>query len=134
MKLSTKGRYGLRAMTDLAQHPAGQPVSLLSIAQRQNVSGNYLESMFSSLKRAGLIRSVRGAGGGYMLSRPPAQILIKDVLTVLEGDLSIVDEDASQSTQLRRCIQRHVWDEVSGCIRDIVENVTLKDLIDNSSC
>lgn len=131
MKLSTKGRYGLRAMADLAMNSDGQPVALFTIAKRQHLSGGYLESMFGALRRAGLVRSMKGAGGGYMLARPASEISVGEVLCALEGDLSIVDEAvrAGEETGLRRCIQENVWDEVSRKINAVVDTVKLEDLI-----
>ena len=134
MKLSTKGRYGLRALADLAIHAGEGPVSVASIAQRQNISDNYLESMFATLKHANIVRSVKGAGGGYMLVNVPADINIGEVLRVLEGDLSIVDstltdEDIRQKS-LRFFLETSVWDEVTTKINDVVDNLTLKDLME----
>lgn len=131
MKLSTKGRYGLRAMADLAMNSSGQPVALMNIAKRQHLSDGYLESMFGALRRAGLVCSAKGAGGGYVLARPPSDIRVGEVLQVLEGDLSIVDENtqAPDDTGLRSCIQKHVWDEVSRSISTVVDAVSLEDLI-----
>ncbi len=135
MKLSTKGRYGLRAMADLALNSDGGPVALSSIAQRQNLSDGYLESMFGALRRAGLVRSVKGAGGGYMLSKPAADISVGDVLQVLEGDLSIVDEDEKDNdiASLRYYIRKNVWDTVSGRIRGVVSTLSLEELV-SSKC
>jgi len=131
MKLSTKGRYGLRALADLAFHSGGQPVALMTIAKRQHLSDGYLESMFGALRRAGLVRSIKGAGGGYVLARPASAISVGEVLQVLEGDLSIVDEDDRDQTEnsLRGCIKRFVWDDVSEKINGVVESVMLEDLI-----
>jgi Rrf2 family protein len=89
MKLSTKGRYGLRAMVDLAVHSSGEHVALYSIAERQNISENYLEQVFSILRKAGLVKSVKGAQGGYTLADKPSNISIGAILRVLEGDLSV---------------------------------------------
>ncbi len=134
MKLSTKGRYGLRAMADLAMNSNGEPVSLLNIAKRQHLSDGYLESMFGALRRAGLVRSMKGAGGGYVLARPASDISVGEVLQVLVGDLSIVDEDlrTAAETGLRRCIQQTVWNEVSRKINTVVDKMTIQDLISGS--
>jgi Rrf2 family protein len=131
MKLSTKGRYGLRALADLALHSGGQPVALMTIAKRQHLSDGYLESMFGALRRAGLVRSVKGAGGGYVLAREASAISVGEVLHVLEGDLSIVDQDerAQQEMSLRGCIKSFVWDEVSQKISGVVDTLTLEDLV-----
>lgn len=129
MKLSTKGRYGLRAIADLAIHSDGQPVALMSIAKRQHLSDGYLESMFGALRRAGLVRSAKGAGGGYVLARPASSIMVGEVLGVLEGDLAIVDEVAPDETPLGRFIRQSVWDEVSRSIENVVNSMTLHDLV-----
>jgi Rrf2 family cysteine metabolism transcriptional repressor len=133
MKLSTNSEYGLRALADLAAHLEGKTVPVASIAKRQNISGKYLELMFSSMKRAGLVRSVKGTGGGYLLSRSAADIRLGDVLGVLEGDLSIVDDDVSREDEpsLRRCIKQNVWDVVSGRISGVFDSMSLQDLLDN---
>ena len=91
VKLSTKGRYGLRALIDLAQYSEQTPVSITSISSRQDLSERYLEQLMSMLKKAGLVRSVRGAGGGYVLAKPADQISVGDVLRALEGSLEPVD-------------------------------------------
>jgi len=130
MKLSTKGRYGLRALADLALHSGGQPVALMTIAKRQHLSDGYLESMFGALRRAGLVRSIKGAGGGYVLARPASAISVGEILHVLEGDLSIVDQDErDQQVSLRSCIKSFVWDDISEKINGIVDTVMLEDLI-----
>lgn len=131
MKLSTKGRYGLRALADLALHSGGQPVALMTIAKRQHLSDGYLESMFGALRRAGLVRSIKGAGGGYVLARPSTAISVGEVLKVLEGDLSIVDEDERDQAEksLRSCIKSFVWDDVSQRINGVVDTMKLEDLI-----
>ena len=90
MKLSTKGRYGLRAMIDLAVYSEKEPVSIQSIADRQNISERYLEQLMASLKKEGLVKSIRGANGGYQLARPAIGISVGDILRALEGDLRAV--------------------------------------------
>ena len=132
MKLSTRGRYGLRALADLAMHDGGSPVTLADIAQRQNISDGYLESIFSMLKKAGLVRSLKGAGGGYLLARPAAQIATGEVLAALEGDLSIIEPDPTDegTYTLSRCIKQNVWDVVSQRIKAVVDAVSLQQLIE----
>jgi Rrf2 family protein len=134
MKLSTKGRYGLRALADLAMHDGGSPVTLADIARRQRISEGYLESIFSILRKAGLVRSVKGAGGGYLLARPAAEISAGEVLTALEGDLSIVEPylNGGGSYTLRQCIKENVWDVVSQRIKAEVDTVFLNQLIEST--
>ncbi len=134
MKLSTKGRYGLRAMVDLAVNSAGDHVSLCSIAERQNISENYLEQVFSILRKAGLVKSVKGAQGGYILSDPPSSTKVGTILRALEGNLSVVDEDAeesdSSSKSIQNCIKIHVWDKMNESLNKVVDSLTLEDLVD----
>ena len=135
MKLSTKGRYGLRALADLAINSNGSPVSVASIAQRQNISDNYLESIFSTLKKAGIIRSTKGVNGGYVLKETAQGTRIGDVLRILEGDLSIIDTDdlpqIDGAKTLRCCIEQSVWNVVTQRIDTVVDSMTLQDLIEN---
>ena len=91
MKLSTKGRYGLRAVVDLALHQEEEAVSLSSIAERQHISMSYLEQLIARLKKAGIVGSVRGAQGGYMLAKPAGEISVGEILRALEGSLNPVD-------------------------------------------
>lgn len=133
MKISTKGRYGLRAMLDLAINSKGSHVSLFSIAERQNISVNYLEQVFSVIRKAGLVNSVKGAQGGYMLADSPSHIKVGDILKCLEGDLSVVDEDSEKGPQqndLQKCISLCVWDKLNKSINDVVSSITLQDLVE----
>ena len=134
MKLSTKGRYGLRAMVDLGIHSEHEPVSISSIAARQQISDRYLEQ----LKKAGLVSSVRGAQGGYQLARDPGEISAGDILRVLEGDLMSVtcDGDGDGDTPCCEvsdyCVTRYVWQKVHEGIIAAVDNLTLAELIEQS--
>lgn len=131
MKISTKGRYGLRCVIDLATYSKGrQYVSLSSIAQRQNLSVNYLEHIFSTLKKAGLVIGLSGSQGGYTLADDPKNITIGQVLDVLEGNLSVSgDTTLSDETQIRRFIKQKVWDKIDSDIQHLVCTTTLSDLI-----
>lgn len=133
MKLSTKGRYGLRAMLDLAVNSSGDHVSLYNIAERQNISENYLEQVFSILRKAGLVKSVKGAQGGYVLAALPSNTKVGTILRALEGDLSIVDEEAESSglsnKTMLNCIKYKVWDKMNESLNQIVDAVTLEDLV-----
>lgn len=136
MKLSTKGRYGLRALADLAVNTSDKPTSVSSIADRQHISDNYLESMFATLKRANIIKSVKGAGGGYVLAKAPSEIGVGEVLRILEGDLSIIessvkDDDVKQKN-LKCFLETNVWNVVSGKINHVVDNLTLQELINRN--
>lgn len=135
MKLSTKGRYGLRSMVDLAVNSSGDHVSLCSIAERQNISENYLEQVFSILRKAGLVKSVKGAQGGYVLADHPSNIKVGTILRALEGDLSVVDEDAeggiSSQNAVQKCIKVNVWDKMNESIEKVVDSLTLEDLVND---
>ena len=131
MKLSTKGRYGLRAILDLAVHVGGGHVPINLIAERQDISVSYLEHLFSLLRKAGLVRSVKGAQGGYMLGHPADRMRVGDVLRALEGELSLVEDDpesAPKMDTLSRCIRKMVWEPVDLRINRLVDNITLEEL------
>lgn len=130
MKISTKGRYGLRAMLDLAVNSNGSHVSLYNIAERQNISVNYLEQVFSALRKFGLVSSIKGAQGGYMLAASPMNIKVGDILKSLEGDLSVVNVDAEKETDMQQCITKCVWNKINESINNVVNSITLQDLVD----
>lgn len=133
MKMSTKGRYGLRAMVDLAVHSAGGHVALNSIAERQNISENYLEQVFSTLRKAGLVKSVKGAQGGYSLGDRMSNITVGKILRALEGDLSIIDKKSKgvDKNTVEYCIRVNVWDQLNDSINSVVDSITLEDLVQN---
>lgn len=131
MKISTKGRYGLRAMVDLAVNSVTDHVALKSIAERQSISEGYLEHVFSMLKKAGLVKSIKGAQGGYILADKPSNISVGNILRVLEGDLSVVDEknDPGEKNNLEKCIKLNVWDMIDRSVNSVVDGITLEDLV-----
>lgn len=133
MKLTTKGRYGLRLMLDLAMHEGQGAILLKDIAKRQNLSEKYLWSLISPLKAAGFVRSIRGAKGGYMLAKPTAKINLKDIVTILEGNLCMVDCVCDNNFCDRRsqCISHMVWCEISNKVSAIFESITLADMLTN---
>ena len=130
MRISTRGRYGLRAMLELAQRFGEAPVLMSTLAQRQGLSRKYLHTLLTALKSAGLVRSVRGPGGGFVLARPPAQIKLSEILHAAEGPLSLVDcvADRRACNRSKRCLARRVWRDLSGAIEDVLDNVTLEDI------
>ncbi|MCT4685952.1 RrF2 family transcriptional regulator [Vallitalea sp.] len=134
MKLSTRGRYGLRAMVDLVVNSKETNISLKSISQRQGISMNYLEQIISVLKKSGYVKSVRGAKGGYSLAKSPKDISVGDILRALEGDLNPVDcalvNEEKQCDEADCCITKVVWKKISDSINDVVNNISLQDLID----
>jgi Rrf2 family transcriptional regulator, cysteine metabolism repressor len=135
MKISTKGRYGLRAMLDLALNSSVNHVSLCSIAERQNISESYLEQMFSTLRKAELVKSVKGAQGGYILSASPSKIMVGTILRALEGSLSVISEDNNlnlkDTDKIEFCLRNSVWTKLNESISSIVDSITLEDLIND---
>ena len=136
MKISTKGRYGLRALIDLAQYSEIEPVSISSIAARQAISEGYLEQLMSLLKKAGLIKSIRGAGGGYVLAKDVAEISVGDVLRALEGSLQPVEcaafseDDSCEAAG--GCVTKYVWQRINESINRTVNEISLKQLVEES--
>lgn len=132
MKLSTKGRYGLKAMFDLALHYGEQPISLSSIAERRNISLSYLEQLISQLRKSGVVKSVRGAQGGYILNGTPSEVTVGQVLRALEQlapvDCVTEDYDCSSSDF---CVTRVVYQKILDSILDTVDNITLQDMLDD---
>lgn len=136
MKLSTKGRYGLRALIDLAVYSGEGPVSTTSISIRQDLSERYLEQLMSLLKKAGLVKSVRGAGGGYVLARETKDISVGDVLRALEGSLEPV-ECAGLGTNGEckasdSCVTKYVWQRINESISRTVDEISLELLVEES--
>ena len=136
MKISTKGRYGLRALIDLARYSEIEPVSISSIAARQNISERYLEQLMTLMKKAGLVKSVRGAGGGYVLAREMETISVGDVLRSLEGNLEPVEctgfdeEDSCEAAG--GCVTKYVWQRINESINKTVNEISLKQLVEES--
>ncbi|MBU3192135.1 Rrf2 family transcriptional regulator [Clostridium bowmanii] len=133
MNISTKGRYGLRAMVDIAVHSLGEYIPLKVIAERQAISENYLEQVFSVLRKAKLVKSARGSQGGYTLSRVASKITVGEVLRILEGDLSITGDDDGAlglDKTIKVCINTMVWQKVNEQINKVMDSVTLQDLVE----
>lgn len=133
MKISTKGRYALRLMVDLAAHGGeNHPVSLRDVAGRQNLSDKYLEQIVTPLSRAGLVRSVRGAGGGYLLTRTPTEYTVGDILRPLEGDLAPVEcaTDEAFCDRCGDCVTIELWQEIHRAVSAVVDGTTLDDLVE----
>ena len=135
MKISTKGKYGLRAMIDLAQYSEQEAVSISSIAQRQKISESYLEQLVAKLKKAGLVVSIRGEAGGYRLARPASGISVGDVLRALEGDVRAVictaqTEEGCEGEEL--CVTKYVWQRINESIEKTVDEMMLDQLVAES--
>ena len=141
MKLSTKGRYGLRAVIDIALHGTTEAVAISAIAERQNISAKFLEQLIAKLKRAGIVTSVRGAQGGYRLAKAPEDISVGEVLRALEGDLNPVDCaevtgtpgtcDKNACGGPDQCVTKIVWKRISDSINDAVDHLMLSELLED---
>ena len=131
MKISTKGRYALRLMLDLALTGTDVPVSLRDVAARQDISDKYLEQIVTPLARAGLVRSVRGAGGGYLLTRSPERYTVGEILRILEGSLAPVScaEDGACCGRAENCVTMEVWEQIAAAVAGVVDHITLSDLV-----
>lgn len=132
MRISTKGRYALRLMLDLAANNTGEPIRLKDVAKRQEISDKYLEQIISVLNKAGYVRSVRGPMGGYVLANAPSEYTVGMILRLTEGCLDPVECAADKSICPREddCVTRYVWKKLADAISGVVDNITLEDLLD----
>ena len=132
MRISTKGRYALRLMLDLASNNTGEPIRLKDVARRQGISDKYLEQIISVLNKAGFVRSVRGPMGGYSLANDPADYTVGMILRLTEGSLDPVEcsSDPSLCDREEDCATRIVWQKLSEAINGVVDNITLEDLLE----
>jgi Rrf2 family protein len=139
MRLSTKSRYGLRALFDMAYHAGTLPAQIKDISRRQNISPRYLEQIFQDLKKAGLLKSRRGPQGGYYLARKPHEITVMDVINATEGEMALVDcvktgKRSKKGCEFdNQCITQQVWAEASRKLNEYLVTVTIKDLCDKGS-
>ncbi len=135
MKLSTKGRYGLQAMVDLAVYSKEKHISLKSIAERLCMSENYLEQLMALLKKNGLVSSVRGAQGGYFLAKDANDITIGDILRALEGSLAptecTCENNTYHCTLDGKCVTKSVWEKIRDSINKVVDDISLRQLMDD---
>ena len=132
MRISTKGRYALRLMLDLAVYNTGDPISLKDIAKRQEISEKYLEQIIAILNKAGFVRSIRGAQGGYLLRREPKEYTVGDILRLTEGSLApvaCVDADGEECEREKDCVTVRLWGMLNDAINNVVDQVTLEDLV-----
>lgn len=132
MKISTKGRYALRLMLDLAINNTGEPVSLKDIAKRQEISDKYLEQIISVLNKARYVKSVRGAQGGYVLTQKPEEYTVGMILRLTEGSLAPVAcvEEENCCERMQDCATLMVWKKMNDAINEVVDGITLADLVD----
>lgn len=133
MKISTKGRYGLRILIDLATHDPGKPRMLREIAKNQQISEKYISRLVIDLRKAHLIRSVRGINGGFFLTKLPEEITLLEVLETMEGPISVVDCVRSPEKCYRQhlCPARNTWNKLNEGIRDLMAQITLDDILDS---
>lgn len=134
MKLSTRTRYGIRAVLELAENYGNGPLRLKIIAQRQEISVKYLEQLMTVLRSAGLVRSIRGSKGGYLLAKAPGKIKISDVFRCLEGPVVMSEcvENESYCTRTNNCVARQIWVEVQKAIMGVLQSITLQNLVDRA--
>ncbi|HHY37314.1 MAG TPA: Rrf2 family transcriptional regulator [Clostridia bacterium] len=135
MMLSTRGRYGVKALYELARaEPSGSPVSLREIAECQGLSLSYLEQLIGPLRRAGLVVSVRGAKGGYILGRPRGEITVGDIIRVMEGSIAPTEcvadspDGVSHCGRSQTCIAKGIWERVKKSVEEVLDSITLEDL------
>ena len=131
MKLSTRGRYALRLMVDLAMAPKGELVTIKSIAERQEISDKYLEQIITVLSRAGLVKSARGAQGGYRLTKPASDYTVGVILRSIEGSLvpvACMEDEPNLCPRADKCVTLDVWKQLGDAINGVIDSITLEDL------
>lgn len=132
MKISTRGRYALRLMLDLALNDSGTPLRIKQIAQRQDISDKYLEQIVSILNKARYVQSIRGPQGGYLLTKKPEEYTVGMILRLTEGSLAPVDcveEEFPSCEKMEDCVTSIVWKKMNDAINDVIDNITLADLM-----
>lgn len=135
MRLSTKGQYGVRAMLDLALNYGSGPLALKDISEREEISEHYLEQLVAVLRKAGLVKSTRGAQGGYTLSTEPSKITVGDILRALEGPLApvecVLEGGETECKRAGSCVSRLVWQKIRDSLNAVVDSITLQDMVDD---
>jgi Rrf2 family cysteine metabolism transcriptional repressor len=134
MKISTRTRYGMRAILELAISYGQGPLQLKVIARHQDISVKYLEQIIAMLKSAGFVRSIRGAKGGYILAKSPNRIKLSDVFDCLEGSVNTVDciENRNYCARTADCLARQIWVQVQNAINNVLQSITLQDLVEKA--
>ena len=133
MKISTKGRYALRLLIDLATNYEGEPIRLKDVAERQDISIKYLEQIISTLNKAGYVKSVRGAQGGYVLVKKPKDYTVGMILRLTEGSLApvaCIEDKEMTCERMQNCVTIKVWGKINDAVNNVVDNITLQDLVD----
>jgi Rrf2 family cysteine metabolism transcriptional repressor len=139
IRISTRGRYALRAMVDLAQHADNGPIARQDIAERQEISADYVAQLFRSLQAAGLVEGVKGPGGGYRLTRDATLIRAGEVVQAVEGPVAVVPcispcpDEGPSCSRVDRCVTHLLWRRVSEAVIEVLDSVTLKDLCDQAA-
>lgn len=137
MKISTRGRYAVRVMLDLAEHSEGEYIPLIDIAKRQEISEKYLEAIVAMLVKAGLLTAIRGKKGGYKLTRKPAQYTLKDILQVTEGTfapVSCLEMEPNTCSRAATCTTLKVWKGFQNVVNQYFEGITLDSLMGDEGC
>jgi Rrf2 family cysteine metabolism transcriptional repressor len=131
MRISTKIRYGVRAMLELACNYGKGPIELKEIAKRETISLKYLEQVIVPLRMAGLVKSVRGSKGGYSLAKPPSEIFLNDLVEILDGPPNLIEclNDPRSCQKASSCVTRDIWEEVSEAIHRIFHSITLEEMV-----
>lgn len=133
MKISTKGRYALRIMLDIAMDPSDGPVRVKDIAGRQNISEKYLEQIIAMFNKAGYVKSIRGAQGGYLLTMEPKEYTVGMILRLAEGSIapvSCIEDDAQVCDRKQGCVSAVLWQKINDAVNEVVDHTTLQDLMD----
>ena len=133
MKISTKGRYALRLMLDIAMNDAVEPVRLKDVAERQSISVKYLEQIISQLVRAGYVKSIRGPQGGYRLVKAPKEYTVGMILRQVEGNMvpvACLEDEESGCERQSQCVTLRIWKELNDAIKSVVDRYTLEDLME----
>ena len=134
MKVSTKGRYAIRFMLDLALHNTGEPVRIKDVSARQEISDKYLEQVVAMLNKAGFVRSIRGPQGGYVLTRDPKDYTMCQILRLTEGDMvpvACLADEVNQCDRADSCVTLHFWKRLDDAISDVIDHTTLADLVED---
>lgn len=132
MKISTKGRYALRLMLDVATYSTDGPVCLKDVAKRQQISDKYLEQIIATLNKAGYVKSIRGAQGGYLLKKEPSDYTVGMILRLTEGDLapvSCVGEEKEECERKQGCVTTRIWQQINDAVNQVVDHITLADML-----
>ncbi|MCR5398726.1 MAG: Rrf2 family transcriptional regulator [Lachnospiraceae bacterium] len=131
MWISTKGKNAIKVMIDLGQYSTGEPVKVKDIAKRQDISDKYLEQIISLLNKAGLVKSIRGARGGYTLNMPTEKYTAGMILEAVEGDMSVIDDQGERTSEnITDTVCMRLWDKLDESVRAVLDNVTLADMLE----